>query len=116
MPSFLERISGRFTNSATYELLPTNSQTAAAPTKPTSEPSEGPSPWNVCFYCSRPAKRLAALVVGVIVFLTFLVNYTRGRTVEFVEEAFPDYADVKDYERRLPQHDLDLKWPEGKDG
>lgn len=94
-----------------YELLPTSSQQG----KHTQDPPEKPPIINL--YCSKPAKRLTAAVV--IMFGASVLFTKYGRTswkASPEEEGLPDYADIWKLERQLPQHKMNLPFPEGYHG
>lgn len=86
-----------------YELLPTASQHHDPPEK---------APW-IQLYCSRPAKRLTAAFVALVLTLMLLSKYMHTRWRGSNEEGFPDYQDIWQLERRLPQHKMKLPFPEG---
>ncbi|KAG9003015.1 hypothetical protein FRB93_011302 [Tulasnella sp. JGI-2019a] len=115
MASLIRPILERFQKSgADYELLPTNATTGSARSQ--SDPSaDAPPPW-VQLYCSRPAKRVGALVIAVVIGLTIFSKWQHYEWEMIEDELLPNYEDVWEFERRLPQHNLDLPWPEGKDG
>lgn len=52
---------------------------------------------------------VTATALSLAVLLTFRV-YIHELT------GVPTYDEIKEYERRLPQHDLDLAFPEGRNG
>lgn len=100
-----------------YELLPTNSN--AQPSAGGAATTRVARLSQYLRFCYR-----SRLVRGGIVLLVLIPvtppAYKKGKEWRAERElwasGFPDYADVKEYERLLPQHNLHLEWPEGKNG
>lgn len=82
-----------------YERLPLNAQ----------EQHRSPSPSAP----RRSQRRVRRLVTA---FATTLAVVATFRVWIHELTGIPTYEDIKRYERRLPQHDLDLSLPEGRDG
>lgn len=61
----------------------------------------------------RSQRRVRRLVTA---FATTLAVAVTFRVWIHELTGIPTYEDIKRYERRLPQHNLDLPFPEGRDG
>ncbi|KAG9003844.1 hypothetical protein FRB94_002835, partial [Tulasnella sp. JGI-2019a] len=92
MASLIRPILERFQKSgADYELLPTNATTGSARSQ--SDPSaDAPPPW-VQLYCSRPAKRVGALVIAVVIGLTIFSKWQHYEWEMIEDELLPNYED-----------------------
>lgn len=82
----------------TYERLPFHANDRRSPSPPPAKRSS-----------RRARKLLTAFATTLAVVVTFRICIHELTGV-------PTYQDIKRYERRLPQHDLDLPFPEGRHG
>ncbi|EJD06309.1 uncharacterized protein FOMMEDRAFT_16926 [Fomitiporia mediterranea MF3/22] len=112
-----EGVARRFFNSQRrsgehYELVPSED---GLPTRRAS-----PTPWRpqsfrfrslrvVCFACLHllTLRRIFAFLLTVLAFLVLGILWSGIP---------PSYASIREFERRLPQHNVSLPFPEGKDG
>lgn len=62
---------------------------------------------------SKRASGRQKTVVGLLI-TSILLIFVRITVRQW--SGVPDYADIKQYEKELPQHDLDLPFPEGRNG
>lgn len=100
---FLRRI--RSNNHAQYQRLPTTTIDAnSANSRPDLESLKSTS-------FNRRIRRH----IGITAFAT-LVLLILARSTVYQWTELPDYAEIKLYESQLPQHNLDLPFPEGRDG
>ncbi|KAG8905825.1 hypothetical protein FRB99_008190 [Tulasnella sp. 403] len=91
-----------------YELLPANASSGeGTPQQPT------PPSW--ISLSGRPAKRW-----GAVLFFFVAIGFAwNAGWLEFREDplhGLPDYRKIWEVERKLPQHNPDLPWPEGVNG
>ena len=109
----------RFFTSRTgsYELLPTNASGGQTSSNPSSSP-DGPGLRARLLLHSRLIQRIGAFFLITMLGLLAVRWYYRWPR-EFSDEEYhglPTYREIREYERNLPQHDLNLPWPEGKNG
>ena len=97
-----------------YELVPNNEEglptRRASPTpRKQQQPFRPRSPRALCFACLHllTPRRILTFVICVFSFLAIGILWSGVP---------PSYENIREFERRLPQHNLSLPFPEGKDG
>ncbi|KAG8894617.1 hypothetical protein FRB99_001099, partial [Tulasnella sp. 403] len=97
MPPILKRFSRSYNQS--YQPLPTGHSDVIPMLDPEDDDTEA----------GKYAKPIPAPVFGTVIIIVSRHNFRKWSGV-------PDYLDIRKYELELKQHNMDLPFPEGKDG
>lgn len=112
--TLLTRTRSLLKNDRAYELLPTNAGGGGGTAVPDSA-APLTHLWRSC-YRSRLVRGLVLLFLLFVIAPLSSKKWKERSRREGTQQGFYGFAAEKEYERNLPQHNMELNWPEGKRG